>query len=165
MSLFWPPGTPSSSLLSYSPLDSPTGGSLKINCDASRYSGHSRGWGGIILRDSSGRLIDGRRFQISTNSAFLVEASVIREACLFAKAFDINSTTIENDNAQLISLSVSELVPTWEVMAIISDIRLLAAELIGCCFPLQFCLLFYVMMRFSFFLLWIFVIFLLIFLD
>lgn len=107
----------------------PTGGSLKINCDASWYSGHSRGWGGIILRDSRGRLIDGRRFRNSTNSAFLVVASVIREACHFAKALDINSTTVENDNAQLISLSVSELVSPREVTAIISDIRSLAAEL------------------------------------
>lgn len=107
----------------------PTGWSLKINCDASWYSGHSRGWGGIILRDSRGRLIDGRRFRNSTNSAFLAEASVIREACLFATALDINSTTIENDNAQLISLSVSELVSPWEVTAIISYIRSLAAEL------------------------------------
>ncbi|KAG5542326.1 hypothetical protein RHGRI_022012 [Rhododendron griersonianum] len=79
--------------------------------------------------DFRGRLIDGRRFRISTNSAFLAVASVIREACHFAKALDINSTTVENDNAQLISLSVSELVSPRVVTAIISDILSLAAEL------------------------------------
>ncbi|KAG5556475.1 hypothetical protein RHGRI_006921 [Rhododendron griersonianum] len=101
----------------------PVAGSLKINCDASWSKGLNRGWGGIILS-----LIDGRRFKISATSAFLAEASVLREACLFAKALNLSSVCIENDNAQLISLSVSELVPPWEVLAIISDIRLLARE-------------------------------------
>ncbi|KAG5561153.1 hypothetical protein RHGRI_004238 [Rhododendron griersonianum] len=106
----------------------PVAGSLKINCDASWSKGLNRGWGGIILRDNRGNLIDGRRFKISATSAFLAEASVLREACLFAKALNLSSVCIENDNAQLISLSVSELVPPWEVLAIISDIRLLARE-------------------------------------
>ncbi|KAG5563336.1 hypothetical protein RHGRI_005922 [Rhododendron griersonianum] len=55
--------------------------------------------------------------------------SVLREACLFAKALNLSSVCIENDNAQLISLSVSELVPPWEALAIISDIRSLASDL------------------------------------
>ncbi|KAG5532237.1 hypothetical protein RHGRI_026761 [Rhododendron griersonianum] len=84
----------------------PAAGSLKINCDASWSKGPNRGWGGIILRDSHGNLIDGRRFRISATSALHAE----------------------NDNAQLISLSVSELVPPWEVLAILSDIRLLAKD-------------------------------------
>ncbi|KAF7123675.1 hypothetical protein RHSIM_Rhsim12G0010300 [Rhododendron simsii] len=88
----------------------------------------------FLLRDCRGHLIDGRRFKISATSAFLAEASVIREACLFAKALNVNSVSVENDNVQLISLSVLELVPPWEVMAIISDIRMLAAEL-----KLSFC--------------------------
>ncbi|KAG5545805.1 hypothetical protein RHGRI_018086 [Rhododendron griersonianum] len=106
----------------------PAAGSLKINCDASWSKGPNRGWGGIILRDSHGNLIDGRRFRISATSALHAEASVIREACLFAKALNLSSVCIENDNAQLISLSVSELVPPWEVLAILSDIRLLAKD-------------------------------------
>lgn len=45
----------------------PSPGSLKINCDApwTPLPVAFRGWGGIILRDSYGRVIDGRRFQIS----------------------------------------------------------------------------------------------------
>ncbi|KAI8553230.1 hypothetical protein RHMOL_Rhmol05G0000100 [Rhododendron molle] len=60
--------------------------------------------------------------------AFLVEASVFRDACLFAKALAISRVTIENDNAQLISLSVSELVPPWEALAFIANIKTLASE-------------------------------------
>ncbi|XP_058208130.1 uncharacterized protein LOC131321141 [Rhododendron vialii] len=104
-------------------------GSLKINCDASWSRDLKRGWGGIILRDNRGHLVDGRRFRISSTSAFLAEASVLHEACLFAKALNLSSVCIENDNAQLISLSVSELVPPWEALAIICDICLLASEL------------------------------------
>ncbi|KAF7148397.1 hypothetical protein RHSIM_Rhsim03G0084200 [Rhododendron simsii] len=107
----------------------PGAGSMKINCDASWSKDLKRGWGGIILRDYRGHLVDGRRFRILANSAFLAEASVLREACLFAKALNLSSVCIENDNAQLISLSVSELVPPWEALAIISDIRLLASDL------------------------------------
>ncbi|KAG5556480.1 hypothetical protein RHGRI_006924 [Rhododendron griersonianum] len=107
----------------------PGAGSLKINCDASWSRDLKRGWGGIILRDNCGHLVNGRRFRISSTSAFLAEASVLREACLFAKALNLSSVCIENDNAQLISLSVSELVPPWEALAIISDIRLLASDL------------------------------------
>ncbi|KAF7152185.1 hypothetical protein RHSIM_Rhsim01G0064200 [Rhododendron simsii] len=81
--------------------------SLKINCDASWSKDLKRGWGGIILRDYRGHLVDGKRFRISSTSAF----------------------PAENDNAQLISLSVSELVSPWEALAIISDIRLLASKL------------------------------------
>ncbi|KAF7121048.1 hypothetical protein RHSIM_Rhsim13G0004500 [Rhododendron simsii] len=107
----------------------PAAGSMKINCDASWSKDLKRGWGGIILRDDRGHLVDGRRFRISASSAFLAEASVLREACLFAKALNLSSVCIENDNVQLISLSVSELVPPWQALAIISDIRLLASEL------------------------------------
>ncbi|KAF7140294.1 hypothetical protein RHSIM_Rhsim06G0103400 [Rhododendron simsii] len=107
----------------------PGAGSMKINCDASWSKDLKRGWGGIILRDDRGHLVDGRRFRISASSAFLAEASVLREACLFAKALNLSSVCIENDNVQLISLSVSELVPPWQALAIISDIRLLASEL------------------------------------
>ncbi|KAI8526992.1 hypothetical protein RHMOL_Rhmol12G0042100 [Rhododendron molle] len=107
----------------------PGADSLKINCDASWSRDLKRGWGGIILRDNRGHLVDGRRFRISSTSAFLAEASVLREACLFAKALNLSSVCIENDNVQLISLNVSELVPPWEALAIISDIRLLASEL------------------------------------
>ncbi|KAF7154379.1 hypothetical protein RHSIM_Rhsim01G0155500 [Rhododendron simsii] len=107
----------------------PGAGSMKINCDASWSKDLKRGWGGIILRDDRGHLVDGRRFRISASSAFLAEASVLREACLFAKALNLSSVCIENDNVQLISLSVSELVPPWQALAIISDIRLFANEL------------------------------------
>ncbi|KAG5541587.1 hypothetical protein RHGRI_021428 [Rhododendron griersonianum] len=85
----------------------PGAGSLKINCDGSWSRDLKRGWGGIILRDNRGHLVDGRRSRILSTSAFLAE----------------------NDNAQLISLSVSELVPPWEALAIISDIRSLASDL------------------------------------
>ncbi|KAE9462142.1 hypothetical protein C3L33_05934, partial [Rhododendron williamsianum] len=106
----------------------PAAGSLKINCGASWSKGPNKGWGGIILRNSHGNLIDGRRFRILATSALHAEAFVIREACLFAKALNLSSVCIENDNAQLISLSVSELVLPWEVLAILSDIRLLAKD-------------------------------------
>ncbi|KAI8534347.1 hypothetical protein RHMOL_Rhmol10G0083000 [Rhododendron molle] len=58
-----------------------------------------RGWVGIILRDNRGHLVDGRRFRISSTLAFLAEASVLREACLFAKILNLSSVCIENDNA------------------------------------------------------------------
>ncbi|KAI8567516.1 hypothetical protein RHMOL_Rhmol02G0128800 [Rhododendron molle] len=126
--------SPHQSLQSSRPLHSshwipPRVGYLKINCDASWSRDLKKGWGGIILKNDRGHLVDGRRFRISSSSAFLAEDSVLREACLFAKALNLSSVCIENDNAQLISLCVSELVPPWEALAIISDIRLLASNL------------------------------------
>ncbi|XP_058185931.1 uncharacterized protein LOC131303156 [Rhododendron vialii] len=79
----------------------PPPGTLKINCDASWTEAAQKGWGGIILRNSRGCLLD---------------------------------VSIESDCASLISLSVSELVPPWEVSALITDIRKIGAEL-----ELSFC--------------------------
>ncbi|KAI8531807.1 hypothetical protein RHMOL_Rhmol11G0164700 [Rhododendron molle] len=88
-----------------------------------------KGWGGASLRNSRGCLLDGRRFCISANSAFLAEASILREACLFAKALNLCNVLIERDCASLISLSVSELAPPWDVSALLTDIRKISAEL------------------------------------
>ncbi|KAF7153144.1 hypothetical protein RHSIM_Rhsim01G0167200 [Rhododendron simsii] len=107
---------------------------LKINYDASWIDSAQKSWGGIILRNSRGCLLDGRRFCISANSAFIAEAFIFREACLFAKALNLQNVSIESDCASLISLSVSELVPPWEVLALITDIRKIGAEL-----ELSFC--------------------------
>ncbi|KAI8544577.1 hypothetical protein RHMOL_Rhmol08G0308000 [Rhododendron molle] len=57
-----------------------------------------------------------------------------KEACLFAKALNLNSVSIENDNAQLIFFELFGIGPSLELMTIISDICMLAAEL-----KLSFC--------------------------
>lgn len=52
------------------------------------------------------------------------------EACVFAKALNMRKASNENDRANLIvSLSVSELVPPWEVSALITGIRKIGADL------------------------------------
>lgn len=67
----------------------PPPGSFKINRDASWKASSKGRWGGIILRNSDGRrLIDERSFKISASSAFIAEASLLREACLFSKSFE-----------------------------------------------------------------------------
>lgn len=51
------------------------------------------------------------------------ELKAIREACLMVMALALKGEVTEADNHHAISLSVSELVPPWEVGALVEDIR------------------------------------------
>ncbi|KAI8551508.1 hypothetical protein RHMOL_Rhmol06G0192300 [Rhododendron molle] len=46
--------------------------------------------------------------------------------CVLARDLDLLNVEIDSDCKQAISLSVSELVPLWEVLALVLDIRKLA---------------------------------------
>ncbi|KAI8553474.1 hypothetical protein RHMOL_Rhmol05G0019100 [Rhododendron molle] len=58
------------------------------------------------------------------------ELIAIRLACVMARALRISNACIESNNQQAIKLSVSELDPSWEVLALVSDIRQLG-EVLG----------------------------------
>lgn len=108
----------------------PVHGQVKFNCNASWKKDFGGGYIGIILRNHKGELLNGRKAKVVGQSALICEAlALIREACLMAKALGLRSAQIESDNKQLISLSVSELVPPCDCDCIIQDIRELVLEL------------------------------------
>ncbi|XP_028108408.1 uncharacterized protein LOC114307215 [Camellia sinensis] len=79
-----------------------------------------------ILRDSEGRLLDGQVSSFLSSSAQQAEALAVRLACFLAQNHNLPYVEIENDNQTIIKLCVSETVPPWESMVVVSDIRWLA---------------------------------------
>ncbi|KAL7189912.1 hypothetical protein ACSBR1_039536 [Camellia fascicularis] len=49
-------------------------------------------------------------------------------ACLMIQAHNLSNVEIESDNQLVIQLSVSEMVPPWEISAMILDIRAIALQ-------------------------------------
>ncbi|KAI8558898.1 hypothetical protein RHMOL_Rhmol04G0132100 [Rhododendron molle] len=76
-----------------------------------------------VLQDWKGALVDGRVGRTSVTSPLQGELLAILLACEMAEALGISKACIESDNQQAIKLSVSELVPPWEVLSLVSDIR------------------------------------------
>ncbi|KAG5563058.1 hypothetical protein RHGRI_005715 [Rhododendron griersonianum] len=82
-SLVKPHSRASNPISAWSP---PPSGSIKINCDAS--------WkAGIVVRNHTGMLLDGRRVSISGPSALSCEALALRKACLMGKPLSPCSIT------------------------------------------------------------------------
>lgn len=77
----------------------------------------------VVVRDDKGVLIDGSAFPINASSALQGELEAIRKACFMARDSYCLPVTIESDKKQAISISVSELVPPWEVHPVVTDIR------------------------------------------
>ncbi|KAF7148802.1 hypothetical protein RHSIM_Rhsim03G0134300 [Rhododendron simsii] len=76
-----------------------------------------------VLRDWKGALVDGRVARAKVANPLLGKLLAIRLACGMARALGISNVYIESNNQQAIKLSVSELVPPWEVLPLVLDIR------------------------------------------
>ncbi|KAH7862425.1 hypothetical protein Vadar_004635 [Vaccinium darrowii] len=106
----------------------PDHGKFKANCDvAISNSGHSSKTS-VVFRNWKGKLLEGRATSIQADSNLDGELQAIRVACEMAKGMGLKEVEIESDNKQAISLNVSELVPPWNVSAVVMDIRHFAKE-------------------------------------
>ncbi|KAH7834407.1 hypothetical protein Vadar_015661 [Vaccinium darrowii] len=85
-----------------------------------------------VLRDWRGCLVDGLVGSVVVSSPLQGELLAIRRACGMAKALNLFGVTIESDKQIAIKLSVPELVPPWEVLTVVLDIRNFVSSL-GLC--------------------------------
>ncbi|KAI8544372.1 hypothetical protein RHMOL_Rhmol08G0291300 [Rhododendron molle] len=83
----------------------------------------SRATAAVVARNDKGALIDGTFSFFSSSSVLRGELEALRKACFLAKDFRRFPVTVESDSKMAISLSVSELVPPWEVHPVVMDIR------------------------------------------
>lgn len=106
----------------------PLPGSVKINCDVAVPRQGSMATAAMVVRDEFVKLIDGSFFKFKMNSVLQGELEAIRKACYWASAKNANSVVRESDSRLAISLSVSALVPPWEVFPLVMDIRKLRQQ-------------------------------------
>ncbi|CAL5428393.1 unnamed protein product [Camellia sinensis] len=106
----------------------PRVGTVKVNCDASFHRSLAKASAAAIMRDSEGHFIDGVVTSFFLASALQAEAVAVRLACRLVQMYGLSLADIENDNQDLIHLCVSETVPSWEITAIVADIRSLARD-------------------------------------
>ncbi|KAH7843546.1 hypothetical protein Vadar_018002 [Vaccinium darrowii] len=110
----------------------PDHGCFKINCDVVVGLNGKDAKVAVVLRDWRGSLVDGLVGSEVVSSPLQGELLAIRRACGMAKALNLFGVTIESDNQTAIKLSVSELVPPWEVLTVVLDIREFVSSL-GLC--------------------------------
>ncbi|KAL7264758.1 hypothetical protein ACSBR1_002663 [Camellia fascicularis] len=103
----------------------PSCGCLKINCDASVAANSGRTSIAAVLRDWQGRLDDGVVFLSQSSSVFQGEACAVRLACRLLQALGLSNVQAESDCKVVIDLSVLELDPPWDCLALLHDIQAL----------------------------------------
>ncbi|KAL7171374.1 hypothetical protein ACSBR2_036095 [Camellia fascicularis] len=74
------------------------------------------------MRDWRGNLLDGITTTVQASSTTQGEARAVQMACAFSQTLNLSHVQVENDNQNVIDLSVSELVPPWDFQAVIHDI-------------------------------------------
>ena len=79
-------------------------------------------------------ICDGVAREVKVNSALQAEAYAIREACYLVSSRQAWGTYIFSDSKVLVSLLNLELVPPWEVTALVQDIKKMGAD-----FGVSFC--------------------------
>ncbi|KAL7264102.1 hypothetical protein ACSBR1_002121 [Camellia fascicularis] len=77
----------------------------------------------VLLWDHLGLLVDGMACKIRVRSVAQGELLAVRQACLMAVALNRAAVDIESDCKSVIQLCVSEGVPPWELLALLSDVR------------------------------------------
>ncbi|GMP62795.1 hypothetical protein CsSME_00024758 [Camellia sinensis var. sinensis] len=97
---------------------------MKVSFDASFSSSDGSAALAVILRDSHGKLIDGVTSIVYSSSAKQGEAHAIRLACMFLRALGLSHIQVQSDNQAVITLCVSEMVPPWDISALLHDIQL-----------------------------------------
>lgn len=107
----------------------PGRGCLKINCDASVAAASGRTSIAAVLRDWQGRLVDGVVVSVQSSSVLQGEARAVRLACRLLQALGLSNVQVESDCQVAIDLSVSELDPPWDCLALLHDIQSLKPSL------------------------------------
>ncbi|XP_028087816.1 uncharacterized protein LOC114288493 [Camellia sinensis] len=82
----------------------------------------------VILRDSHGTLIDGVTSIAYSSSAKQGEAHAIHLACMFLRALGLLNLQVESDSQEVITLCVSEMVPPWDISALLHDIQVVSSS-------------------------------------
>ncbi|KAL7246469.1 hypothetical protein ACSBR2_001546 [Camellia fascicularis] len=106
----------------------PPRGKWKFNCDAAFDLRQGTGAVAVLLRDHLGLLVDGMISKIRVRSVAQGELLAVRHACLMAGALNLAAVDIESDCKSVIHLCVSEGVPPWELLALLSDVRSMATH-------------------------------------
>lgn len=101
--------------------------SLKANCDIALKGNSSSRKIAVVIQDWKGIIVDGVAKSVSALSSLQGELFAIREACLMMTALGRSEVEVESDNKEAIHLSVSELVPPWQVSTLVQDIRQMVA--------------------------------------
>lgn len=110
----------------------PDHGCFKLNCDiAIKKDGHEAAFA-VVQRDWNGQIVNGNVSSVKVSSPLHGELLALRFACGMVKALGLLGAVIESDNQVAIKLSVSELVPPWEVASVVMDIRDLVRD-VGVC--------------------------------
>ncbi|KAH7859991.1 hypothetical protein Vadar_007952 [Vaccinium darrowii] len=106
----------------------PDKGNIKANCDVAINKPSHSSKVSVVFRSWDGKLLEGAAKSIRADSSIDGELQAIRLACEMANGLGLKEVEIESDNKQAISLSVSKLVPPWQVCAVVHDIRHFAKE-------------------------------------
>ncbi|KAH7852348.1 hypothetical protein Vadar_023748 [Vaccinium darrowii] len=104
-------------------------GSLKINCDAAFSNNGTDTTAGVVIRNHLGHMVDGAFKKFKSSSVLQSELVAIRMACVMERDMGLYNVEIESDCKMGINLSVSELVPPWEVLSLSLDIQKLVRDL------------------------------------
>ncbi|KAL7264937.1 hypothetical protein ACSBR1_002817 [Camellia fascicularis] len=101
----------------------PSCGCLKINCDASVAANSGRTSIAAVLRDWQEQLVDGVVFLSQSSSVIQGEACAVRLACRLLQALGLSNVQAKSDCKVVIDLSVLELDPPWDCLALLHDIH------------------------------------------
>ncbi|KAI8551080.1 hypothetical protein RHMOL_Rhmol06G0157100 [Rhododendron molle] len=85
--------------------------------------GRDKGTAAMVVRNEVGELVDGSTTTFPVSSVLHGELEAIRRACYMVEGLKVSPVTIELNSRRAIELSVSELVPPWEVFEVVMDIR------------------------------------------
>lgn len=106
----------------------PDQGGFKFNCDIAVAKGVQDAAFAVVQRNWEGQIVNGFASLIKVTSPLQGELLAIRFACCMMKSQSINDGSIESDCQTAIKLSVSELVPPWEVATVVDDIKQMQQE-------------------------------------
>ncbi|XP_058181423.1 uncharacterized protein LOC131299867 [Rhododendron vialii] len=106
----------------------PDKGRFKANCDAAIPASGLRSIAAVVLRNWKGKIVDGLAKSVHVRTSLGGELHAIRAACEMLISLDLKEVEVESDSQQAIHLSVSELVPPWDVKTLVMDIRHFAKE-------------------------------------
>ncbi|KAI8527749.1 hypothetical protein RHMOL_Rhmol12G0098800 [Rhododendron molle] len=113
----------------FSQWRAPKNGCFKLNCDAAVGKKGEKESAAVVIRDSKGILVNGLTGLTNVSSPLQGELEAIRQACGMISDLGYQNALVESDSQVAIKLSVSELVPTWEVFVVVWDIRRMREDL------------------------------------
>lgn len=96
---------------------------VKSNADVSWKAGESKGYMGIVVRNSRKMCLNVRRNEVLTLSAIVAEAIVVLQGCLLVQQCNYSQIMVESDCKHIMScLNRSLENCNWEIYPILSRI-------------------------------------------